>query len=476
MVNGGHARAGAASTLSVTTSPVRIASRTGEHSFAKIEFINRARGTMPLTLEVKRHGQRIVALQNVPFGISASQQGEITLNSEQEQTPWRFNVRVNFPRKEMSLSFVLNYSGLGVADAFEGVRFNKELSQGGEFVVSSRQRITGAYLPIARGDLPSGMFEGEDERFESMLEELQIIESKTRVRFVIPDHNISYEERISIAAVAQIVRTGHATYHAQPWITLSKKGKAEELLKSFSAEKPLLTTIQFSNQEVTIFDTRFSLGPVIFFSDKTRILEEDLNTLRQNIENASEQDEVEVRFTPDTDHPIDARYFDWISSAERLTLEELLSTRRDEVASNENSIKQQFVTLTELAKDEIFEDGVESNFVKGLSRLVKAAGVEGLAALLALVEGENQNEEVTAEVLLWLGRLNDPSTHQERLNLLERSLERRSPRIRDAAATALASMDDPKSAFALQQAIEREQNSDLRDDMCQVLAELENVH
>jgi HEAT repeats len=476
MVNGGHARSGAASTLSVTSSPVQIASRTSEQSSAKIEFINRVRGTVPLTLEVKRHGQRIVALQNVPFGISASQQGEVTLNSEQQRTPWRFNVRVNFPRKEMSLRFVLNYSGLGVADAFEGVRFNKELSQGGEFVVSGRQPITGAYLPLARGDLPSGTFEGEDERFASMLEELQIIESKTRVRFVIPDHNISYEERISIAAVAQIVRTGHATYHAQPWITLSNKGQAEELLKSFSTGKPLLTTIQFSNQEVTIFDTRFSLGPVIFFSDKTRILEEDLNALRRNIENASEHDQVEVRFTPDTDHPIDARYFDWISSAERLALEDLLRTRRDIAYSNESSVRQEFVTLSELAKDEIFEDGVESNFVRGLSGLLKAGGAQGFASLLALIEGEDQNEEVTAETLLWLGRLNDPSTHQERLNLLERSLEHRSPRVRDAAATALASMDDPKSAFALQQAIERELNPDLREDMRQVLAELESVH
>ncbi|HEX6715571.1 MAG TPA: HEAT repeat domain-containing protein [Pyrinomonadaceae bacterium] len=305
---------------------------------------------------------------------------------------------------------------------------------------------------------------------------MQIIESKTRVRFVIPDHNISYEERLSIAAVAQIVRTGHAAYHAQPWITWSSKGQAEELLKSFSGGKPLLTTIQFSNQEITIFNTRFSLGPVIFFSDKTRILEEDLNTLRQSLENASEHDLVEVRFTPNTDHPIDARYFDWLSPAERLALNELLRTKSDLADLNENSVKQQFITLSELAKDEIFEDGVESNFVKGLGHIVKGAGAQSLATLFGLIECENRNDEIIAETLLWLGRLNDPSTHQERLHFLEKSLEHRSSRVRDAAATALSSMDDPKSAFALQQAIERELNPDLREDMRQVLAELESVH
>src|SRR5436190_668397 len=240
MVNGGHL--GAASAVSVTTPQVRIATRTGEHSSTKIDIINGVSGPVSLTLEIKRGGQRVVALQNVPFGISASPQGEITLNSERQQTPWQFKVKVNFSTKEMSLSFVLNYSGLSVADALEGVRFNKELSQGGEFVVSGRQPITGAYLPIARGDLPSGSFEGEDERFTEMLEELQFIESKTRLRFIIPDHSISYEERASIAAVAQIVRTGHATYHAQPWITLPTKKQANDLVSSFDVDEPLLTT------------------------------------------------------------------------------------------------------------------------------------------------------------------------------------------------------------------------------------------
>ena len=474
MVNGGHL--GATSAVSVTTPRVRIASRTGERSSTKIDIINSVSGPVPLILEVKRGGQRVVALQNVPFGISASPQGEITLNSERQQTPWRFKVKVNFPRKEMNLSFVLNYSGLSVADALEGVRFNKELYQGGEFVVSGRQPITGAYLPIARGDLPSGSFEGEDERFAEMLQELQFIESKTRLRFVIPDHSISYEERASIAAVAQIVRTGHATYHAQPWITLSTKKQAHDLLSSFDVDEPLLTTIQFSNQEVTIFDTRFSLGPVIFFSDKTRILEEDLNALRQNIENSSENDRVEVRFTPDKDRPIDARYFDWLSPAELMALRELLKRRGDVLDLDEHLIKQQFTTLSEQAKDEVFEDGVESNFVKGLSSLVKGGGTPSLATILKVIERENHNEEIAAETLLWLGRLDDSSTHQARLNLLERSLEHTSPRVRDAAATALASMDDPKSLHALKQAVERERNLDLREDMRQVMAELESVH
>jgi HEAT repeat protein len=136
----------------------------------------------------------------------------------------------------------------------------------------------------------------------------------------------------------------------------------------------------------------------------------------------------------------------------------------------------QISVLVELAKDEIFEDGLESEFTKGLYILLKTQGDRALAALISVVEDENVNEEIAAEILLWLGRQDHESSHQARLNLLERCLQSDSARVRDAASVALASMDDPNALPALKLAIGREKYSDLRDDMRQVLAQLESAH
>ena len=474
MINGGRARS--TSTISVVGSKVHVTSATTEISATKISSFNRLEGFAQLTLEIKRDGERIAALPNIPFGIRATPAGEISLTSEQQETPWRFLVQVNFPKKEMSLSFELNYANLSVDEALEGVRFNQELSRGGEFIVSGRNPITGAYLPIASGDLPSGAFDEEDARFVEMLEQLAFIQSKTRVRFSVPDHSISFQEWSSIAAVCQILKTGRAAYEPTPWITLLSKDQASDLLRSFDVSERLLTTIQFSDQQVVIFGTRFSLGPVIFFTDKTRILREDIELLKRNIETSTPDDKIEIRFTPDEGSPIDARYFDWLSFDELAALKELLKPREPAVVSNESALSVQVRGLIELAKDEVFEDGIESEFVKGLSAFVEAHRERGLSVVMNTIERGEINAEITTEVLLWLGRLTDPSSHEERLKLLERFLQNASARLRDAASTALALMDDPKALPALKVAIECENVSDLRKDMQQVLAQLESVH
>jgi len=474
MINGGRARS--TSTIPVVSSKIQVTRATTETSATQIGPFNRLERFAQLTLEIKREGQRVAALPNIPFGIRSTPAGEFSLSSEQQETPWRFLVQVNSLKKEMSLSFELNYANLSVDEALEGVRFNQELSHGGELVVSGRHPITGAYLPIASGALPSGAFDEQDARFVEMLNQLAFIQSKTRVRFSVPDRSISFDEWSSIAAVCQILKTGRAAYEPKPWITLLSKDQASDLLKSFDVSERLLTIIQFSDQQVVIFGTRFSLGPVIFFSDKTRILREDLESLKRNIETSSPDDKIEIRFTPDEGTPIDARYFDWLSFDELAALKELLKPRKPAVLSNESALSVQVRGLIELAKDEVFEDGIESEFVKGLSALVKTHRERGLSVLMNTIEKEETNAEITTEVLLWLGRLTDPSSHDERLKLLERFLQNASARVRDAASTALASMDDPKALPALKVAIECENVSDLRKDMQRVLVQLESVH
>jgi len=156
-------------------------------------------------------------------------------------------------------------------------------------------------------------------------------------------------------------------------------------------------------------------------------------------------------------------------------LVELAATCTVGKAQSPSDIEDKIRALFEAAKEEIFEDGMESNFTRGLSTLVEQHGAEAIVALIRLIEIENRNVEIAAETLRWVGRLDHPSSYEPRLSLLERSLRDDSARVRDAASVALASMDDKHALPALRAAIAREKYAELREDMEQILSQLEGV-
>ena len=122
-----------------------------------------------------------------------------------------------------------------------------------------------------------------------------------------------------------------------------------------------------------------------------------------------------------------------------------------------------------------FEDGIESGFSSGLVSLVKRHGGKGVRAIGELINDHATNDEVAWEALRWLGRMKDAPTYYDRLSLLERTLNSPRARLRDAAALSLASMDDPSALHSLQQAVEREDNPDLRHDMEVILRQLQRA-
>jgi hypothetical protein len=137
------------------------------------------------------------------------------------------------------------------------------------------------------------------------------------------------------------------------------------------------------------------------------------------------------------------------------------------------------------AKDEYFEDGMESEFSRGLIRLIGEYGEKAVIELAFLILHDQVNAEIAAEALRWLGHMEGPGgpaptqsrqdmrSYQRRLWLLERSLFTTSARLRDGAALGLASLDDPHAIRHLRKAIAQEPYPELRSDMVQVLAQLE---
>lgn len=129
----------------------------------------------------------------------------------------------------------------------------------------------------------------------------------------------------------------------------------------------------------------------------------------------------------------------------------------------------------ETARDQVFEDGLESEFSRELVFLIKEYGNDAMVVIANLITSEKVNPEVASEALRWLGHMEDPRTYRYRLWVLERSLFCSSVRVRDSAVLGLSFLNDPHAIPYLRRAIEQETFKELRQDMEQVLADLENV-
>lgn len=135
-------------------------------------------------------------------------------------------------------------------------------------------------------------------------------------------------------------------------------------------------------------------------------------------------------------------------------------------------IKQANLIFTK-AKEEFFEDGMESIFSRNLSNFIEAYSHSAMEAIITVVLSNQTNSEVASEALRILGRLTHTTTYRERLWLLERGLYSESAQVRDGATLGLAFLDDPLAIEPLRSAAERENIPELRQDMEQVIAQLE---
>jgi len=137
-------------------------------------------------------------------------------------------------------------------------------------------------------------------------------------------------------------------------------------------------------------------------------------------------------------------------------------------------VRQAIMIISRLAREELFEDGVESDFSRELVSVIENHGNAAVKALSELILGEEVDAEVASETLRWLGQIEHPETYDFRLWSLEQSLYCSSARVRDGAALGLAFLDDPRAILFLRDAIQRELYPELREDMEQILEQLEN--
>lgn len=129
----------------------------------------------------------------------------------------------------------------------------------------------------------------------------------------------------------------------------------------------------------------------------------------------------------------------------------------------------------EKAKEESFEDGMDSEFSRRLENLIIKFDHSALAVIRSLVFVADFYGEAVGEALRLLGRIDHPETYSNRLVLLEQCLFHPDARVRDAASLGLAYLDNPSAIPYLRRAIQVEPNEMLLEDMEQVLRQLEET-
>lgn len=129
-------------------------------------------------------------------------------------------------------------------------------------------------------------------------------------------------------------------------------------------------------------------------------------------------------------------------------------------------------TIFRDADDEIFHDGMDSEFSRRLRDAIARHGDAAIEALETLLLAPGSSTEASEEALRVLGDVEDARTHAARLALLLCALESPSARIRDAASIGLAALDDPAAIDGLRRAVEAERSAWLRTNLNLALSQL----
>lgn len=137
------------------------------------------------------------------------------------------------------------------------------------------------------------------------------------------------------------------------------------------------------------------------------------------------------------------------------------------------NVSESFNNAVYLASRETFESGMESSFGQKLDSIHSINPRFIFPEVLRRRSANQLSEDITAEVLVWASRAK--IANHLRTEFTCKFLADPSPRVRDAATTALCSIEDRGAVKALERAITNEKVSSLKVNMCEVLSHLQSL-
>ena len=135
-------------------------------------------------------------------------------------------------------------------------------------------------------------------------------------------------------------------------------------------------------------------------------------------------------------------------------------------------LTQELVGYINAARNERFEDGMESRFSERVRKSILSGGADAVRAWAHALAIKNNAHETTEEFLRIIGNLKDQKSHEKRREVLTGMLRHGEPAIRDAAGLGLAALDDPTTLPALKEALDLEPEEWVRKGLRQVAEQL----
>lgn len=155
---------------------------------------------------------------------------------------------------------------------------------------------------------------------------------------------------------------------------------------------------------------------------------------------------------------------------------ELGASTETENAVSLSGITAQITELFHGAREEVFEDGMMSDFIARLLKMISLYEAQAIEAIHDLLEKPAIGAETKGEALRWLGEVEQASTYFYRRWLLERHLiAEEGIAVVDGANVGLSVMDDPHSIPCFRKAIEQSRTQIVRRLLKLTLVQLEET-
>lgn len=119
-----------------------------------------------------------------------------------------------------------------------------------------------------------------------------------------------------------------------------------------------------------------------------------------------------------------------------------------------------------------FENGKDDEFRQRLFHLIRLYGNAAVEAIKTWVFRRSTDPEVVSVALMYLGEVDHQASYRQRFALLIQALSSSFPEIRDGAVLGLDMLGERETIVYLENAITRENNPNVLDDMRAVLRQL----
>ena len=133
---------------------------------------------------------------------------------------------------------------------------------------------------------------------------------------------------------------------------------------------------------------------------------------------------------------------------------------------------QEFSRYINAARNERFEDGMESRFSQRVKKSILNVGSNAVSTWVEALTLRANAYETTEEFLRIIGDMRDEQSHEKRTKALTDMLQHRDPAVRDSAGLGLSALEDRSVLPALNEAIATETVQWVRKGLQQVAEQL----